>query len=185
MFTKHTNDLRLGSRPLLVRVESTESQCGLTPSRDVGFLRYWKVANIPLFILAAPVSFMTIYSATWATTIASNGVTNEKLVIPRSRKPETTANSKEEDDARTMVFRLAMPQLILAILALTSYHVQTITRLSSGYPVWYWWLASLILTDEAWSIWGRKWNPSEIASRGIVIYAVLQGALFASFLPPA
>ena len=34
---------------------------------------------------------------------------------------------------------LALPQVTLAVLALTSYHVQIINRLSSGYVVWYWW----------------------------------------------
>ena len=71
---------------------------------------------------------------------------------------------------------LALPQLVLAILALTSYHVQIITRISSGYPLWYIWLAAKA-TDE----------PKRVAIviRWMVIYALVQAGLYASFLPPA
>lgn len=81
--------------------------------------------------------------------------------------------------------RIATPQIVLAVLALTSYHVQIVTRLSSGYPVWYWWLASLILEDHKSSFMGRKWGPAFVISRWMVMYAIVQGGLFASFLPPA
>ena len=86
---------------------------------------------------------------------------------------------------QAIVLRLALPQIILATLALTSYHVQIITRLSSGYPVWYWWLASLILENRETSLMGREWSTACIISKWMVIYAIVQGGLFASFLPPA
>ena len=81
--------------------------------------------------------------------------------------------------------RFAIPQIVLATLALTSYHVQIINRLSSGYPVWYWWLASLILKERKSSFWGMKFYYTCIITRWLVIYAMVQGGLFASFLPPA
>ena len=81
--------------------------------------------------------------------------------------------------------RLSIPQLILALLALTTYHVQIITRLSSGYPVWYWWLASAIVNKRDLVLLGRKWNVSRGIVRWMVLYALVQGGLFASFLPPA
>lgn len=81
--------------------------------------------------------------------------------------------------------RFATPQIALAALALTSYHVQIITRLSSGYPVWYWWVASLVLEDRKTSLMGRKWSTAFVISRWMVMYAMVQGGLFASFLPPA
>lgn len=70
----------------------------------------------------------------------------------------------------------AAAQVLLAVLAATTYHVQIITRISSGYPVWHWWLA------------GRLVQGDKTGSRIVmfmVIYASIQGALFASFLPPA
>lgn len=72
---------------------------------------------------------------------------------------------------------LAISQLLLTLLTLTTAHVQIITRLSSAYPVWLWYLATML--KEGSSPW-----PGHIV-RFIVIYAVVQGILFASFLPPA
>ena len=80
---------------------------------------------------------------------------------------------------------LLVPQLVLAILALTTYHVQIITRLSSGYPIWYWWLASLILEDSKVQVLGKYWSPPKIIVQWMMCYALIQGGLFASFLPPA
>lgn len=84
-----------------------------------------------------------------------------------------------------IAFRFAVPQIVLAVLALTRYHVQIITRLSSGYPVWYWWLASLVLEDHKTSVFGTAFNPAALITRWMIIYAIVQGGLFASFLPPA
>lgn len=73
-------------------------------------------------------------------------------------------------------FSLALPQLSLAILALVSYHVQIITRLASGYPLWYIWLAHQTVKGGT--------RPSATI-RWMVIYALIQAGLYASFLPPA
>lgn len=86
---------------------------------------------------------------------------------------------------RDVVRRLLVPQFFLAFLALTSYHVQIITRLSSGYPVWYWWLACLSLDDAKRQTFGRSWNCAKIIIGWMVGYALIQAGLFASFLPPA
>ena len=86
---------------------------------------------------------------------------------------------------RTIARNIAMPQIALAALALTSYHVQIITRLSSGYPVWYWWVASLTLENQKIALKGREWGTATVISRWMIIYAIVQGGLFASFLPPA
>lgn len=80
--------------------------------------------------------------------------------------------------------RLAVPQLVLGVLALTTYHVQVVTRLSSGYPLWYWWLAMKIVGGEP--LRSRKWRvPTKVVVRWMVLYATIQAGLFAAFLPPA
>lgn len=97
------------------------------------------------------------------------------------RNPSDLAGKPHVSDVRgissRLIQRMALAQVVLAVLAVTSYHVQIITRISSGYPVWYWWLATQLVS-------GR-----EGLARGILIfmvmYAMIQGALFASFLPPA
>jgi len=86
--------------------------------------------------------------------------------------------------AANMLIRLAMPQLTAAFVILTCSHVQIITRLSSGYPMIYLWLATQFVgaTDSTNSE-DRKWSKGTI--RWMVMYAMIQGGLFASFLPPA
>lgn len=70
-------------------------------------------------------------------------------------------------------YYLALPQLLLAILAFSTYHVQIISRIASGYPYWYIWMAM------------QKGSSVKTAVRWMVLYALIQGGLYASFLPPA
>lgn len=99
----------------------------------------------------------------------------------RKRKVKTDATDEVANKQRdALLFRLALPQLALAVLALTSFHVQIITRISSGYPLWYLVLAREITDGDAKEIRIAKWTV-----RWMVMYALIQGVLFASFLPPA
>ncbi|KAI8955358.1 GPI mannosyltransferase 2 [Xylaria longipes] len=131
---------------------------------NVGFLRYWTPGNIPLFLLAGPMLYL----------LAKSGINfffSPHLIIEEAINASA---SKKQGLLRSM----ALAQLVLTALAITTYHIQIITRISSGYPLWYWWLANLF-------------SHSETAGTGknivlfMVMYASIQGALFASFLPPA
>ncbi|RYP31536.1 hypothetical protein DL767_005714 [Monosporascus sp. MG133] len=134
---------------------------------NVGFLRYWMPENIPLFLLAAPVLYLLMRS----------GV--ETLRAPSSLLRSGEAGPTASLPAAERLLRsMALSQLVLAALAITNYHVQIITRLSSGYPLWYFWLAGM-LGSPTNSAFGSK------VVVFIVMYATIQGALFASFLPPA
>lgn len=82
-----------------------------------------------------------------------------------------------------MLFRLAVPQGLLAVMALTSYHVQIINRISSGYPVWYWWLVSTAMSSFQDPQKSRR--ELSVAAQAMVAYALIQAVLFGSFLPPA
>lgn len=128
----------------------------------MGFLRYWTPNQIPLFILAAPVLTLLITSG-----------------YQILRSPSTAAVSvRSTQDHKVLVQALAASQAVVAILALTTYHVQVISRLASGYAVWYWWIASCLMD-----------KTSASKGRGIVIFMVMYGGiqavLFSSFLPPA
>lgn len=129
----------------------------LTHYRNVGFLRYWTVSNIPLFLLALPSLTLLLYSSFTS-------------ISPASYVPG------RKDRGRLLVSQIAIPQLVLAGLAITNYHVQVITRLSSGYPWLYIWLAKQAC---------QGWKQAEVSIRFFMLYALIQGALFASFLPPA
>lgn len=153
-------------------------------SRNVGFLRYWTLSNIPLFALALPMLTTMVMSSLWA--MQTKDGSNMASVL---LKPAAGPLGGIE---RRLLRSLAAPQLALATLALTSYHVQIITRLSSGYCIWYFWLSySLIVsaeeslkpkTDETNS-WKLVRSTEMVIY--IVFYAAVQGGLFSSFLPPA
>jgi phosphatidylinositol glycan class V len=92
--------------------------------------------------------------------------------------------------------KFALPQLFLAGLALTTFHVQIVNRISSGYPVWYFVLAVAMEGREGGGVgeqgkgrgvldWLRRGKTVEWIVRAGVVYAVVQGGLFASFMPPA
>ncbi|KAF6799592.1 gpi mannosyltransferase 2 [Colletotrichum sojae] len=138
----------------------------------VGFLRYWTPGNIPLFALAAPVLALMIASGL--------EVLKRPSVLSRSPTSSTkaTARNVPPSSRQIVVASLAASQFLLAVLAITTYHVQIITRIATGYPVWYWWVAGCLLDGERRAL-GRKVVTFS------VMYALIQGVLFASFLPPA
>ncbi|KAJ4266305.1 ER membrane glycoprotein subunit of the GPI transamidase complex-like protein [Fusarium torreyae] len=128
---------------------------------DVGFLKYWTPNQIPLFLLAAPMLTLLIKSGT-------------ELV----REPTRCLRTITDEQCRLFVQTLAAVQTLLAVLAITNYHVQIISRLSSGYPVWYWWVASCLVDKQ-------RQGLGYGVIMFITMYAAVQGGLFASFLPPA
>ena len=99
---------------------------------------------------------------------------------PKAQKAPGTTGVGEVDGASArlsvMVRSAAAAQAVLAVLAALNHHVQIITRISSGYPVWYWWVAGKVVEGDAW---GKRTVVF------MVMYAAIQGALFTSFLPPA
>ncbi|CUS15731.1 unnamed protein product [Tuber aestivum] len=115
---------------------------------NVGLFRYWAIPNVPLFLIATPALIVLMCSSIWAI----------------------------YGGAGPVVRKLAIPQILLAVMALLTYHVQIITRLSSGCVVWYWWVACMICAGDARAKWIVHW---------MVCYTLVQGVLFAGFLPPA
>ena len=146
--------------------------------RNVGFLRYWTVSNIPLFLLAAPLLILLVYSSMWALKLPWMTAKDRPMtLVDQTVSPSATDS---------LLIRLAVPQGLLAIMAFTSYHVQIINRISSGYPLWYWYLVCMVLS--------RVRNPSGAAKptrwfaigvQSMIIYGLIQAVLFGSFLPPA
>lgn len=151
----------------------------LISNRNLGFLRYWTWSNMPLFLLAAPMLFILIQSAvwTWRRSLAT--------IDPRKVRPDIRNLQRDALSSYAAMRRIAVPQLLLAILALTNYHVQIITRLSSAYPVLYWWLACSMTSSRSQEQRTGKRTKPYLVSRWMIMYALVQGVLFASFLPPA
>ena len=117
----------------------------------------------------------------WAGQIITTGTKEQRPFESRDQ------SSPSDGSATSLLRRLALPQAALAILALSNYHVQIITRLASGYPLWYWWLAWGVIQQYGQDHINHesvKGSPKLIA-RWMVMYALVQAGLFASFLPPA
>ncbi|KAK6071996.1 mannosyltransferase [Seiridium cupressi] len=133
---------------------------------NVGFLRYWTPGNIPLFLLAAPMIYLLMKSGWEMLTGAVASVQKQKDL------------SDPPLDASLLIGAIALSQLLLAGAAVTTYHIQVITRLSSGLPLWYFWLAQKLVDS------GTSKSAGGVVIY-MVMYATIQGALFASFLPPA
>ncbi|KAI1817271.1 glycosyltransferase family 76 protein [Poronia punctata] len=132
---------------------------------NVGFLRYWTLPNIPLFLLAAPMLYL----------LTRSGI--EILSKPQTLRsgPMSLAVSSH---AAAFLRSMAFAQVVLAALAITTYHVQVITRIASGYPLWYLWLANMLCNSKT-----EKFGKNAVVF--MVMYASIQGVLFSSFLPPA
>ncbi|KAK3350053.1 glycosyltransferase family 76 protein [Lasiosphaeria hispida] len=133
---------------------------------NTGFLRYWNLSNLPLFLLASPLLVI----------LAKSG--SDYVFPPVQARPKAGKKAPTVESTRIVALlrSAAAAQVLLAVLAVTMYHVQIITRISSGYPLWYWWLAGMLIRGEKLG--------SGIAMF-MVMYASVQGVLFASFLPPA
>ncbi|OIW24402.1 mannosyltransferase [Coniochaeta ligniaria NRRL 30616] len=132
---------------------------------DNGMFRYWKVSNIPLFLLAAPMLYV----------LARSG-------MAQLGSQARTANARS-DRLVGLVKSAAAAQVLITVLTLTGSHVQIITRMASGYPLWYWWLAGQLSRGDKPVAQGGF--PSSGFVMFMVMYAAIQAVLFASFLPPA
>jgi phosphatidylinositol glycan class V len=168
----------------------------------VGFLRYWTISNLPLFLIAAPLMWALVRSAVldFENKPASQAV---DPVDPQSppgvgsvkRQSSQPSEGYDLDSVkRSSLRRLALPQLVLSLVAFTSFHIQIINRIASGYPVWYLWLArdlshsqgptrQAALQSQA-SI-HHPTRATHVFVRWMMMYAIVQGSLFANFLPPA
>lgn len=135
--------------------------------RNNGLFNYWTLSNLPLFVLGAPMFTIMAISGVWAL---------------RGSPPGNEANTRVKDKSAPepqgyQVLRsLAVVQLLLAVYTLTTAHAQIINRISSSSPVWLWYLAVGFVKRQPLA---RNFVVF------MVIYAVVQGGLFASFLPPA
>lgn len=85
--------------------------------------------------------------------------------------------TKEGSGAQQVVRNLAVTQLSLVALTLSTAHVQIVTRISSAFPVWLWYGSNASQDGKTMLVGGLV--------KFMVIYALVQGGLYASFLPPA
>ncbi|PYH99689.1 GPI mannosyltransferase 2 [Aspergillus ellipticus CBS 707.79] len=149
-----------------------------------GFLRYWTFSNLPLFALATPMLAILAYSSFWALNVESRDMMSKDFAEQQAASRSQLANR--------LLRSLAAPQIILTVQVFLCNHVQIITRLASGYPVWYIWVAASLVGKYPVGRLEKKNPPikdkgwyGNIIVQYMVIYSTVQGALYASFLPPA
>lgn len=165
----------------------TRNACltGLTVPRNVGLFRYWTIPNAPLFLMAAPMLWLLLQSGV---TTLYYGAQRELHELDVRRHRATDAPDSDSSLIYLQIWslpELALPQLVLAVAAMTSFHVQIINRIASAYPVWYATLAYwLVESANGESLLLRRGKQRWIV-HGIIMYAMIQGMLFANFLPPA
>jgi phosphatidylinositol glycan class V len=150
---------------------------------NVGFLSYWTPNNIPLFLLAAPM--LAVLSTT-----ALVALLQPQNFLSAIDGPSKAVSESERKLFTHVCFQLAVPQIILAVMATTSFHVQIINRISSGCALWYVVLAVLVDGGNEpkvhqQGLLGLLRGRKEVLVRAMVGYAVVQGGLYAAFLPPA
>lgn len=149
--------------------------------RNVGFLRYWTLPNLPLFFLAAPMLWLLFQSSL----VHLRDRPQQPSVVVRESSEASKGDSGVSQSSTFRLPQLALPQLVLTVTAATSFHVQVINRISSGYPMWYFTIATWILSQEKSQSQGNRNTGWEWLVRGMIMYPVVQGVLYASFLPPA
>ncbi|TVY85509.1 GPI mannosyltransferase [Lachnellula suecica] len=133
---------------------------------NCGLFRYWTLSNLPLFLLATPMLAVLTISGIWGLRFDSRGKQGSGKQTP----------AQEVEVAFPMLRNLAMSQLMLTLLTFTTAHVQIITRISSASPIWLWY--ATVSHGKGNAVVGNL-------TRFIVLYGLVQGGLFASFLPPA
>jgi phosphatidylinositol glycan class V len=147
----------------------------------VGLFRYWTLSNLPLFLMAAPMLWLMLISS----------VTVLRTFFQPQLRGRPVPRGGATDGTRTLspgahhVPEIALPQFVLAVTAATSFHVQIVNRIASGYPTWYSMVAAWLAGDQPESSSSKNEKRSQWIVRGMVVYALAQGILFANFLPPA
>lgn len=171
----------LGSKAYTGESSLADNPQSLIFTRNVGFLRYWNFSNLPLFLIATPTLWLLLGSSV---TVIHRFVRqpNAKSQI---RRATGSVGSNTAGFSYYPFPQLAIPQLMLAVTALTNFHVQIINRISSGYPIWYMIVAEWAVNRGASGTTAKGQANFQWAIRWMVMYAIVQGILFAGFLPPA
>lgn len=176
-FTEH---LFFCTKSLLVR-SVHDLSTRVTLVRNVGLFRYWTLLNLPLFLMAAPILWLMLESSVTVLRSYNNGPSHGSHV-PQS------GGTISPGQPITWIHRLpelALPQLVLAIAAFASFHVQIINRIASAYPIWYVMIAGWLVNNQTDSFTTKSKRREQWIVRGLIIYALVQGMLYSNFLPPA
>ncbi|KAI9096924.1 GPI mannosyltransferase 2 [Phlyctochytrium arcticum] len=149
---------------------------------DNGFLRYWKLKQLPNFILAAPMLGISIAGiAVYYRADPRRFLTLGFLSRPRDLEQKHGVRS-------TLLSERLLPHVYLwaclTLLLLTTMHVQIITRFFTCIPCLYWFTAYFAQGGKLDGTFSGE-NRFRYFIWYFLGYGFSTGVLFASFLPPA
>ncbi|CAG8540700.1 3210_t:CDS:2 [Ambispora leptoticha] len=154
---------------------------------NCGFLSYYQVKQIPNFLFATPMILLSFFGIfvyaeyDWKRFISLGWRRNEA-----SNKTDIHNKGTKEQETSTYFSSMLLPfiylWMVLLVYALTSMHIQVITRFFSSQPTVYW-FASYMLIESKRNDVSRKW--AKLILNYFVIYGLCGVILFANFFPPA
>ncbi|KAJ1837295.1 ER membrane glycoprotein subunit of the GPI transamidase complex-like protein [Coemansia sp. RSA 2708] len=143
---------------------------------NVGFLRYYTLQQVPNFLLAAPMVALSVagvytYAAHDPVRLATLGWRRQRCAAPQAgRRPLAAAFLGDG-----LLPHITVWAALLAV-AMTTMHVQVVTRFFSSVPAVFWYAAHAAAHGRraAWAVAGYF---AAFGLAGVV--------LFSSFFPPA
>ncbi|EIN11410.1 mannosyltransferase [Punctularia strigosozonata HHB-11173 SS5] len=170
---------------------------------NVGLFRYWTTAQIPNFLIAAPVLAL-LFSFSWWYIRHALLPPLKRMLYPQSASPSPAPHSRRSDTpghgeainsdnlGRAFLNPTLAPHaihaFILASTLLFASHVQIALRLTAGVPFTYWGVVWLLSRDKTTPghpnaaprfRWGKIWITWS------AIWGALSIILWVTFLPPA
>lgn len=142
--------------------------------RDVGFMSYYEVKQIPNFVLAAPIIALSVFGL--KAYIQHNATEFWTLGIKKS----THSNSDGYYSSTLAVFMYLWAFLLL--FATTNMHIQVIIRFFTSVPPLYWYVGNLWI--KGFGEGKHTWMANVVLGY-FAIYGLIGIVLFSSFLPPA
>jgi hypothetical protein len=174
--------------------------------RDVGFMRYWTVSQLPNFILVAPILVASIYgiyhyfyyywqSAFRRFTHSTTTTTSRQSRPARSRSKSSTDLDSDLELRRTLwenpeAAPFFLIHTITTLILVFASHTQIALRVSMGNPVLFWIVGAFVSSSSSRVNHrrGGGGRTAKWARRGVVwscTWGAVSLVLWAGFYPPA
>ena len=161
------------------------SEVSLIDDRNNGFLRYYTLTQTPNFLLALPMTTLSILAIYryyqhdpirfWSLGLSTSSSSSSSS-FAWSGKPTSSVTFLEHAKLLPWMYLWA----VMVVYCLVFMHVQVMTRFLTSMPALLWFLADLILRQDKRDQWVAYGALSYF-----VVYGLCGVALFANFYPPA
>lgn len=141
---------------------------------DVGLFRYWTIAQLPNFILAAPPLALLLWAS--STHMKQHGFDKLSNIVHAIRSRRDKDDPNESLLVADQITPHAIHAFVLCLILIFASHTQIALRLSSSLPFTYWAAARLWIEKpqfaKLWTGWSIIWSTISLVTWGL-------------FLPPA